>query len=357
MVNRGKIPKPLRRFLVSRKGTAEVIGSVLFVVIIMFFFSSVYLWHDNATKSMNTLLADKLNSQIEVNWLDSTAQDTLLITNTGGVGTSLSRLWIITSQEPNAQHLYANLTNIDNTNQGMYVAPGATVSIKLQGSSTPIVAHWMNSAHINASVTYTRSAQKIDTFTVLTTTGNMASPQGTIKVVNQYNGNGGNGGSAPVGSVIVADFETFNYYTVTGSTLNSAQNGYYITPGNSMIAFSVSLTNMDENQRAVILNSESQMFFIGIKNNNMVTYIKAYIVNVQGNAIQNSFTTKTLQYNTPTTVYFASNTPATFTGFSLTSSNQVLPGTYPLNMALMGTFSDSASFGQNVPFVSIYINS
>ncbi len=59
-------PKFLKRFIINRKGTAEVIGSVLFIIILIFAFSNIYLWHDNATKTMNTLLSDKLNSQIEV---------------------------------------------------------------------------------------------------------------------------------------------------------------------------------------------------------------------------------------------------------------------------------------------------
>ena len=85
-------PKFLKRFIMNRKGTAEVIGSVLFIIILIFAFSNIYLWHDNATKTMNTLLSDKLNSQIELHWLIDDAGEetsTLIVTNTGGISTSL----------------------------------------------------------------------------------------------------------------------------------------------------------------------------------------------------------------------------------------------------------------------------
>ena len=68
MVNRNKTPKFLKRFMTNRKGTAEVIGTVLFIIILLFAFSNIYLWHDTQIKTMNTLLSDKLNSQIEVHW-------------------------------------------------------------------------------------------------------------------------------------------------------------------------------------------------------------------------------------------------------------------------------------------------
>ena len=53
-----------KRLLRNHKGTAEVIGSVLFIVILLFFFTNVYLWHDAATKEMNDMYVEKLNSPI-----------------------------------------------------------------------------------------------------------------------------------------------------------------------------------------------------------------------------------------------------------------------------------------------------
>ena len=35
-------PKFLKRFMINRKGTAEVIGTVLFIIILIFAFSNIY---------------------------------------------------------------------------------------------------------------------------------------------------------------------------------------------------------------------------------------------------------------------------------------------------------------------------
>ena len=81
-----------KRLLKNKKGTAEVIGSVMFIVILLFFFTNVYLWHDAATKEMNQVYIDKINTPITVSIQDSTH---LNVTNRGGVDTTLSMLWVV----------------------------------------------------------------------------------------------------------------------------------------------------------------------------------------------------------------------------------------------------------------------
>lgn len=92
----------LNRFLRNRRGTAEIVGSVMFLVIVLFFLSNVYLWHDQATREMDSLVLDRVNSNVslvgEVNSTSNTL--TLYVTNNGGVGFRLSRLWIIISGSP-----------------------------------------------------------------------------------------------------------------------------------------------------------------------------------------------------------------------------------------------------------------
>ena len=82
----------MKRLFNNKKGTAEVIGSVMFIVILLFFFTNVYLWHDAATKEMNQLYVDKINTPLTVSIKDST---TLNVTNHGGADTSLSMVWVI----------------------------------------------------------------------------------------------------------------------------------------------------------------------------------------------------------------------------------------------------------------------
>ena len=61
----------IRRLLKNKKGVAEVIGSVMFIVILLFFFTNVYLWHDAATKEMNDLYVQKINSPITISVINN----------------------------------------------------------------------------------------------------------------------------------------------------------------------------------------------------------------------------------------------------------------------------------------------
>ena len=85
----------IKRLLKNKKGTAEVIGSVMFIVILLFFFTNVYLWHDAAVKEMNDLYVQKLNSPIAITVSNPIGnQYDINITNNGGVDATLSWLWI-----------------------------------------------------------------------------------------------------------------------------------------------------------------------------------------------------------------------------------------------------------------------
>jgi hypothetical protein len=94
----------MKRFVNNKKGTAEVVGSVMFIIILLFFFTNVYLWHDTAVKEMNNLQIKRMNAGMEVIFVDGTAT----ITATGSE-VVLSRIWIITNDN---QHAYADLESL-----------------------------------------------------------------------------------------------------------------------------------------------------------------------------------------------------------------------------------------------------
>jgi hypothetical protein len=52
--------------LKNRSGTAEIVGTVLFLVILFFFFSNVFLWHNQISQEMDSLIADKMNSAVRI---------------------------------------------------------------------------------------------------------------------------------------------------------------------------------------------------------------------------------------------------------------------------------------------------
>jgi hypothetical protein len=121
-----------KRFLKNRRGTAEIIGSALFIVIILFFFSNVYLWHDQATREMNNVLLERMNASVSMVVTDEGVN----VTNNGGVTFALSRLWIL--DDNTSQHYYADLENItdleNNASPRISVDAGQSVQINLNST-------------------------------------------------------------------------------------------------------------------------------------------------------------------------------------------------------------------------------
>jgi hypothetical protein len=127
----------LKKLLRNRKGTAEVIGSVMFIVILLFFFTNVYLWHDAATKQMNDMYVKKMNAGMTPNF------DSYPYTITAqGSGVVLSRIWVVTSTN---QHLYADLERGGNV---VNLMAGQEFSIEIvpttvAPSNEPVEINWV----------------------------------------------------------------------------------------------------------------------------------------------------------------------------------------------------------------------
>ena len=113
---KNRVQRTLFRLLWNRKGTAEIVGSIMFLLILLFFFTNVYLWHDTATREMDSVLFDKMNSQVSIQ-IVSMDPPKVNVTNNGGVSVALSRLWIITSNN----HYF-----IDLEGQNIWVSAGET---------------------------------------------------------------------------------------------------------------------------------------------------------------------------------------------------------------------------------------
>jgi hypothetical protein len=121
-----------KRLLKNRKGTAEVVGSVMFIIILLFFFTNVYLWHDAATKQMDELQFQKINSPISVTYNSGT--QTLNVIDNGGQDAVISGLWVIEQSVtgvPDSGHQFFNLAS-----HGYVVRAGASaISIPLNSMS------------------------------------------------------------------------------------------------------------------------------------------------------------------------------------------------------------------------------
>ena len=56
----------MKKLLKKNAGTAEIVGTVLFLVILFFFFSNVFLWHNQVTREMDQIVAEKTNSAVRM---------------------------------------------------------------------------------------------------------------------------------------------------------------------------------------------------------------------------------------------------------------------------------------------------
>jgi hypothetical protein len=113
----------------DRKGASEIVGTALFLIILFFFFSNVFLWHNQITSQMDQVVADRMNSGIRMDV--SSDNDTIWLTvdNFGGLDVSLSRLWIIT----NETHLFADF-GLDE----VYVGAGRQFNITISNVTGPV---------------------------------------------------------------------------------------------------------------------------------------------------------------------------------------------------------------------------
>ena len=116
----------MKNFRKNCKGTAEVIGTIMFIMILLFFFTNVYLWHDAATKDANQLNLQKINSSFSIVQVGHN----IVLTANGGSNVDLSRLWIVDS---NGDHYFADLENAP-------VAAGTNFTIIFTSGTTQTVA-------------------------------------------------------------------------------------------------------------------------------------------------------------------------------------------------------------------------
>ena len=56
----------MKKNVKNRRGVATIIGSILSIVILIFFFSNVFLWYNGVSRQMNLVTADKLNAQVNL---------------------------------------------------------------------------------------------------------------------------------------------------------------------------------------------------------------------------------------------------------------------------------------------------
>ena len=333
----------------GKRGFSSVVGSVFMVLIMSVLASSYFVYtlsqnsaYNTAVEQRNQLAESVKAEKLYTNRTKYTAYPNTNITvnadvqNIGSTSVQFVTIWICAS---NTTWTGYNFTSLPVTLQSgsVYLL---NINLTIQGlisTNSYNYASWLVTSRGNTYALQT-----------LTLTNNIVVSQTTQGI-----------------GALMMDFKNFTCYNVTGNNpyyLGSYPNGasgYSISNAaqqSSKVAFRIILTDLDVNQNDIILYSSSVFFSVFPWSVQQVRGSYWYIVNVDATGkIAQTYTPVTLQYNVPTAVYFAS-------GSEIKDSQQYSPvgstftGTAPVNLALIGTITGNA-FGQNIPFVSIYINS
>jgi hypothetical protein len=123
--------KFLSKLRSDRKGTAEVVGTVMFLLILFYVFTNFYLWYDSAAREMNDVFSEKMNSPVSI----ENVTGGLNVTNNGGFEVRLSRLWLINvTSGSEKEHIYVDLENSTLSDPlNVRVAAGAHVHLEFVG--------------------------------------------------------------------------------------------------------------------------------------------------------------------------------------------------------------------------------
>ncbi len=154
-----------------------------------------------------------------------------------------------------------------------------------------------------------------------------------------------------IGSLAI-EFYSFRYFTYNGSNLANYPDGTssFNVPTGDYVAFGINLTNLDPITEEIVLNQFSELWIYSPDVGSRYCF---YIVNVAADgSISPLYSDISIPYMHSKLLIFASNAPGTFNQRKITAIN----GPCAANLLLLGTIGPR-DYGQNIPFVSIYVGS
>jgi len=321
------------------KGISTVLGTVFLTLVIFAISTNVFIWtlsrnaeYTLAVKEENQKTADRINEYVAASGANySVSGDEIRIkvtlTNAGPVAAQMINLWVFDT----TQQKY--------TNEPVDLSLNPGQSLDLSGVSSLVVTiPGANGSHNFVGWFVTARGNTVPLV------------QETGIIIAQV--------SQGIGSIGM-EFADFRYYNVSQvgeshilTPYPSGKEGYTIPSGKGNdIAFRVCLTNFDESKEEIKLLSGSVLWMLfPISPPSQPRGAMWYIVNVYDNGtIAPTFTEQVLSYNTPTWVFFASSDSD---GFAPSYSGYSGPAA--MNLMLVGKIGTS-TYGQNVPFVSVYV--
>lgn len=334
MTIRLSLRKRAKKLIANSKGFSSVIGTTFMVLVMLFLSTSVFMWtlsqnttYNEAVKARNQEEADRRNENVvalggNYSVLGNDVTVKVILRNAGSVAVQIINLWVLNTD---LNRTYNHTSLHLNLNPGDVWPLVETVTI-LGANTNDTFVSWLVTARGN--------------------TVPLEKEQGII-VAQVSQGIG----------LIGMEFYDFKYYNVSEvGELEPYPNGAqgFIVPPDQNIAFRVTLTNFDQDKRTIQLNSHAVLWMLFPATPQQPRSAWWYIVNVDANGtIAPTFTPINLQYGESTQVFFASSTDGVFSlSFIKGSWINHQPGA--VNLMLVGTI-EGYSYGQNVPFVSIYV--
>jgi len=324
------LKKVCSRFTACSKGFSTVIGTTFMVLIMLLLSTGVFLWslsritdYNEAVKDKSQLEVDRLSEKVtasNVNYevLKSTVLVEVKLKNEGPLPVQITTLWILDTTIK--KYGFNNTLNLSlKPGEEIFCTGGKSIRVEIKG------------------------ANSTDTFTswFVTARGNIVNLEKGVIVAQLAQG---------IGSISF-DFEKFWHYDFRskpsdGTPLPPKSRNNYTISANNYTVFHVMLVNLDPLGEDIVLNGNSSIYIICAQRST-VKYGIWNLVNVTSNKIYpNSHAQYYLKYGVWTEVYFAGN--------PLTILNPDVNTAYPLNILLFGRKGNN-DYGQNIPFVSIYL--
>jgi len=310
--------KRFRKLRTNSKGFSSVIGTTFMVLVMMFLGTSVFLWtlsqntlYNEAVRARSQEEADRRNEGVvalggnySVSGDDVTV--TVVLKNAGSVAAELINLWVVDIN----QSRYASKSLSLNLNPGDVEPSWLTVTIP-GADANHTFASWFVTARGNTIPLEREVAEGI--------------------IIAQL--------AQGIG-YLAMNFSSFKYYEVTGNQLGPPKSGFSI-PGDNDIVFSLYLTNLDEHHRNVNLTAHSLLWLYPATGTKTARFPIAKVVN---QTLVN-FDFQILEYGKPTKLFF---------GTDSTKATNVKDSLCAANLLLYGNIG-SDDYGQNIPFVAVYV--
>jgi FlaG/FlaF family flagellin (archaellin) len=336
------------RFRRCSKGVSTVIGIIFLVLIALTVATNVFLWtftqnaaYNQAVKESSQMDADRSSERIDAYYtvysVYPVSPDKVNVTTTmtaqGALSAQIITVWV-TWTDGNDIKYGSETVNINVTSGDTITPPPITVTMSGALAGDGEFNGWLVTARGNRVPLEEKRVEEI--------------------VVSDV--------ALGIGAISM-DFSNFKYYNVTENGglyvlhnyTNGGDEGYRVIQGGDGVAFKICLTNYDIDNRSITLYSPSVLWtlFPNPKNPLQARGSMWYIVNVNASGfIADDFTNITINYGDSRDLFFAAELDVNEDVFKPHLSSFL--GLAPVNLALYGTIGGE-SYGQNIPFVSIYI--